>query len=222
MKQLIVDDILNNLARDNNLTDDYIESVKNRVDNFITYTELPKVFQQEIIDKQSLPKDTKKLFSMTDEIIQKRQSIGVKVSSYGECGFLASTLIGTYLKNTILKDEHINTVLYIDTNLLLEDYEKLMDTNSDISPILVHSLDVLYREVENADFIIWDKFTMMQSNYEIMKIYDIISIRYRNCLGNLFFITPDYNYVLSTELMDIMHWKYTFDLTSDVYKHIEI
>lgn len=223
MKQLIIENILNSLPNNINMTDDYIDSIQNRVNNFISYTELPKVFQREIINKQKLPKDTQKLFNIISEVIQKKQNVGVKVSSYGECGFITSTILGTYLKDSIINDEHLNTVLYIDTNLLLEDYKKLMDMNSnDVSPTLVHSLDVLYKDIENADFIFWDKFTMMQSNYEIMKIYDIISVRYRNCLGNLFFITPDYNYVLSTELMDIMRWKYTFDLTNDTYEHIEI
>lgn len=224
MKQLIVENILNKLSVKNKITSDYAESIENRVENFITYTELPKVFQKEIIDKHNLPKETQKLFNLMDSIIQNKYSAGVKVSSYKDCGFLVSTLIIDYLEDYIIKDEHLNTVLYIDTNLLLEDYKKLMDINSsnDISPVLVHSLDVLYREIENADFIFWDKFTMLQSNYEIMKIYDIISVRYRNCLGNLFFITPDYEYVLSKDLMDIMHWKYAFDLTDDKYKHIEL
>ena len=62
---------------------------------------------------------------------------------------------------------------------------------------------------------------MMQSNYELMKIYDILSIRYRNCLGNIFFMTPDYVNVLSKELTNVMNLLFMLDFTEEEYQHIK-
>ena len=220
MRQLVMDSILQNLK---NVTEEYKDSIQNTLDNFITYTQLPKVFQQELLDTHNLPKKCNTLYSNITETINTKCNIGIKVESYKECGFIVSTILGKYLKDTILNDEHLSTVLYIDTNLLLEDYKKLMDRNTsdDSAPSLVHSLDILNKQIEVADFVFWDKFTMMQSNYELMKIYDILSIRYRNCLGNIFFMTPDYVNVLSKELTNVMNLLFMLNFTEEEYQHIK-
>ena len=53
MRQLVMDSILQNLK---NVTEEYKDSIQNTLDNFITYTQLPKVFQQELLDTHNLPK----------------------------------------------------------------------------------------------------------------------------------------------------------------------
>lgn len=188
MKQVIINEILQRLE---STTPDYITSITNTVDNFITYSELPKVFQIKQIDTKRLPAKTKQLFKNIVDIISTHKSIAITRPSYSDFGFLSAALIKQYLISSILSDSHLDNVLYIDTNLLLEDYKKLMDMNTnELSPSLVHSLDVLYGDIEKADFVFWDKFTMLRSNYELLKVYDIISIRYRNCLGNAFCLIP--------------------------------
>lgn len=219
MKQLILQKVLQKIG---NMTEDYINSIQNTIDNFIEYTELPKVYQTNFIDTTKLPLKTSKLLKDVDNLISTHTSIGIERENYKDCGFLAALLISKYLKDSIIEDKHLNTILYVDTNLLMEDYKKLMDKNSDgTSPMLVHSLNVLNKEIEQADFVFWDKFTMIQSNYELMKIYDILSIRYRNCLGNVFFITPDYNNILSVELYNVMNLKSILDLLKEEYSYIK-
>ena len=182
--------ITDNLHNDNNnsIYNNYLKSTFNR---YINYSELPKQYLQDNIDTTKLPKKLKILYDNIYEIVNNKYNYGISVSDYTDVSAICSLLIKKYFNESMLNDTLLVNVLYIDTNLLLEDYKKLMDMNTnELSPSLVHSLDVLYGDIEKADFVFWDKFTMLRSNYELLKVYDIISIRYRNCLGNAFCLIP--------------------------------
>lgn len=205
MKELLLKEIINNQT----VTTEYINSISNRYDNFIQYTQLPQVNLHQYIDSNNLPVITNNLYNNTFNIISQRQNYIINLDIFKSAGFLSSLMIHSYFKQCIKNDTHINTILYIDTNLLVEDYKKLMDKTLDsVSPRLVHSLDVLYKEIEEAEFVFWDKFTMLNSNYALSKIYEILTIRYRNCLGNIFYITGGetrLRQVLGQETLSVMN-----------------
>ena len=51
---------------------------------------------------------------------------------------------------------------------------------------------------------------MMSSSYATSKLYDIINVRYRECLGNMFFITGGYDYFKTStdiELQNVMNYR---------------
>lgn len=205
MKNLIVQNILNNKK---NITPEFENSIIQKYNSYISYTQIPKVNLVQGIDIKNIPPKLNTLYQNCMDIIGDNYNMLVNLQTYKPAGFITSLLTNKYFENTISQDNHLNNILYIDTNLLIEDYKKLMDKNDSTSLNLVHSLDVLYKEVETADYIFWDKFGMLNSNYALTKIYNILDIRYRKCLGNMFFITGGKQTMeqkFSNELYDVMN-----------------
>ena len=66
-----------------------------------------------------------------------------------------------------------------------------MITNNEISSTdvyLTNDYNSSLRDVYIADYVIWDNFSCITSNYDNSKIQDIISARNKDCLGNLFIV----------------------------------
>lgn len=185
------DRIVTDLIEGFNYPDEYIQSLYRRVQSYIEYTGLPKRYMTEFIDLKTA---TSKLVSLNSDIvniINKKESRMIWTSSFAECGYITSTLIETYIKVCLQAELHLNSILYIDTNLLMSDYKRLMGEENGSKQNLVHRKDVLYKEIEEADIVFWDKFNFIETQYEAAKIYEILSIRYRKCLGNIFFVSGD-------------------------------
>ena len=217
--------IIEQILKDKEVSTEYENSLKHNLNQFLNYTQLPLVYEMESLDKNKFSVKAKKLYENIQALIDERHNLIINLSSYKDSGFLTSILLGRYFIDTTEQDTHLSSVLYIDTNLLMEDYKHLMDKNTDsMSPSLVHNLDVLYKGVETAEFIFWDKFTMIQSNYEISKLYDILSIRYRRCFGNIFFITggkEKFQEQISIEMLNVMGTPIIIDLSGEEFVHIK-
>lgn len=219
MEQEILSNVVNTLQIN---SPEYINSISNTISNYINYTQIPSVFLQTYIDLNYLPKNIKEQYINIENIIDNKLNILARCETFKDCGFITAMFVQKYLTNTLIKDSHINTILYIDTYLLIQDYKKLMDKNSETeTPILVHSLDVLNEQIQFADYVFWDKFSMLQSNYDFMKIYDIISVRYRNCLGNWFFVDSVWDKIAFQELNNVMNISNTIDLEQEQYKYLK-
>lgn len=185
------DKIVTDLIAGFNYPDEYIQSLYRRVQSYIEYTGLPKRYMKEFIDLETA---TSKLISLNSDIvniINRKESRMIWTSSFAECGFITATLIETYIKVCLSAELHLNSILYIDTNLLMSDYKRLIGDENGSKQNLIHRKDVLYKEIEEADIIFWDKFNFIETQYEAAKIYEILSIRYRKCLGNIFFVAGD-------------------------------
>lgn len=220
MRDIVLESIYKNL----HITDvGYKKSIENKYDNFINYTQLPLIFRTSDIDIKELCPKSKKLYHSITNIINNKYNIGIQLQSYKDSGFICSMLLEKYFYDIISKDEHLPNILYIDTNLLMKDYKKLIEKGSDnIDVNLTHSLDTLQIYIEQADFVFWDKFSMVQSNYEISKLYDILSIRYRNCLGNMFFSNKPINSltdIMSLEMANVMNIDVILGLEQETFKH---
>lgn len=205
MRNLVIQNILKNKQ---NITPEFENSIIQKYNSFITYTQLPTVNLVQSIDTTNMTPKVNTLYQNCTDIIGDKYNILINLYTYKPAGFIAALMSNTYFQNTVLQDNHLNNILYIDTNLLIEDYKKLMDKNDSVPLNLVHSMDVLYKDIETADFIFWDKFGMLNSNYALTKIYNILDIRYRKCLGNMFFITGGKQTMeqkFSNELYDVMN-----------------
>lgn len=187
---MMVDNIVNKiLGGKTNCTSEYVDSIYRQVETYIDYSALPLRYLVEGIDthKDTLPKFNN-LSEHIIDIIHHNKSCLAWVNDFGQSGYIAANFIAKYLVTAMITDEHPKSILYVDTNLLLEDYKKLMNESySEFSPKIVHRKEILYRDIQEADFVFWDKFNFIETNFETNKIYEIISVRYRNCLGNLFF-----------------------------------
>jgi hypothetical protein len=110
----------------------------------------------------------------------------------------------------------------------MEDCKKLMDRNirnqDTVLPRPNYDFETLYREIYDADFIFWDKFNLADTNYETAKLYEILSVRYGNKLGNVFFMkgnnASDLYANFNEEIMNVMDVTNIYDFRNEVYKHI--
>lgn len=207
-----------------NGSDDYIRGIEGDIYYALYQTQLPPVYQLEYIDRTELPAKLTKLLKDVPTLITYRDSVLVSLKDYKEGGFISAACMEDYVTKQILSDEHINRLLYIDTNLLIEDFKKLMDKDNDTpSPRLEHDIDVLYKWLYEADFIFWDKFDMPITSFANSKLYEILSIRYRNCLGNMFFIKVkpnEFTTKASEELLNVMNLNKAYDLVVEQAKYI--
>lgn len=218
MKEEIIDRLLNH----NNCSEEYKKSLISKLDNYIDYSQLPPLYQKEFLDPDEFEPKLKNVYINIEQLIGLRYSFVIQMSSYKESGFLTSTLMQKYFMDCVKSDTYLGSVLYIDTKLLMSDYKKLISNDNEVlGPKLVHNLETLYNGIENAEFVFWDKFTMVQGNYELSKIYDILSIRYRNCLGNLYYIDDNLENtgILSQELVNVMNMSAIVSLENKTYNH---
>lgn len=211
-----------------NCPDDYAQYMQDNILNIINSTQLPDVFRQQHLDLENAPTKLKSLYRNSSQIITERQNIMVEMKNYQYSGFISSACIENYVTIKLIQDEHIVTMLYIDTPILVEDYKRLIDRDPDkLSPRIEHNLEVLYKLIYEAEYVFWDKFDMPKSNFDMSKLYEILSIRYRNCLGNMFFIRSNYNefisYAIPSEMADVLNLTavYGLEKEQDNYKNIK-
>lgn len=186
---LSIEELGNRIPKFSNQTDEYKFAIYKRYTDYINYSELPSAFQTDNINTSALPKNIKVLYDNIATIIDENHSFIFRFNDYEYTHNISTMLINEYFVKVILNDMTMKHILYIDTNLIMEDYKKMMDiTDSEDSVRTNHKLITLNKNIEEADIVIWDKCTMLKSSYEKSKFYDILSIRYRKGLGNLFFV----------------------------------
>lgn len=167
----------------------YISAISKNYEDYISYSEIPRVSFNNVIDTKSLPKRLKILNDNIYEIVTDSYNLVFNMLDYSNTAYISYMLLNSYFKYCVDSDSLVDTIVYADTNLILDDYKKLMDNESTgISPSLTYKVDTLYNNLENAKYVIWDKFTLVNSNYDKQKLYNILLIRHRKALGNLFFI----------------------------------
>lgn len=209
MLDRVVDRVLNAVG---NYPKEYEQNVYTEVSMLIEDTNIPVRFQKDFIDTTTLPKSSRmaKLFKEFPNLLQLDASSLVRVNSYRETGYIIGGLIEQTIQNCLVKDDHVPTMLYIDTNLLLEDYGNVMDSSKG-NGVAYKSLvptEIISSYIYSADFVFWDKFDLCNLAYANRKLYEILSIRYNRCLNNLFFIKLNQQALgekLGADLFDVMN-----------------
>lgn len=169
--------------------EDYKTAIHRKYNDFIKLSELPIKYQDHNVDNTKLPKRMNILHKNIYDIIEYNCSYMFDFNDYRHTGYLVSSLLDEYFKQSVEHDTRLKQVLYIDTNLLLDDFKKIIDRNENgDNPSLAHSIETIYNYIETADFVFWDKFTMVASAYDKQKLYNILLNRHRRSLGNIFFI----------------------------------
>lgn len=181
------DIVLNLIPELKGMNEDYIDAIVRRYKDFIKYSEIPKIcygFSNDSI----IPTKLNKFFENIVLAVQDKYSFLFNLNSYQNASYLAYMMLQKYFRACILTESRVEDILYIDTKLLVEDYKRLMDYDkNELSLCPVHTLETLYENIEKAPLVIWDKFMMLDSNYDKDKIYDIICIRNRKGLANFYF-----------------------------------
>ena len=184
----------------------YINSVTKKYNDFLQYAQLPVPFYN-VKQPTSLPSRIHILYDNIFTIIDEQLCYAFDVESYKNTGYLSSLLLDAYFKQAVENNVLVKKVIYVDTNLLLDDYKKLMDLSSDQEISLAHSKETLLVNLETADYVLWDKVSYISSSYDRQKFYNLISTRYRQGLGNMFFIKNSakaMSQFCDDELLDVM------------------
>ena len=182
---------INLLLKNNKLNLDLEPTVAKSYNEFIKISDIPPAYVDHNIDLNKLPQRVNTLNTHIYDIISNRYSYAFNVKNYSDTGKMTSLLLDTYFTQCVINEVTPEKVLYVDTNLILEDYKKLMDVtgnNSDYEMSLAHNLVTLTKNVENVPYVFWDKFSIVCSTYEKQKLYNILLIRLRRGLGNIFYI----------------------------------
>ena len=167
--------------------DDYTDAIIRRFKDYIEYSQIPEICLG-FDDNTIIPDKLDKVVNNMLIAVKERYNFLFNFSSYENLSYLSYLFIAYYFKQCILNDETVENILYIDTKLMVEDYKRLINYDkNELSLAPVHSLETLYKNIENAPLVIWDKFMMIDSAYDKDKIYDILCIRHRKGLANFYF-----------------------------------
>lgn len=192
-----------------NFHSEICEMINRRIDIFAEYSFLPSRYVIESIDLTKTHQelldiygsnivDAKTTFNLKKfiprflEYIANYKNFLVNCSDFKSSGFMAAKIMEEYVTMQIIKDAHFGTIMYIDTDLLMQDYKEIISINKsnngvvDYATQLTYGKEVLYKLIYTADFIFWDKFDTANTNFEKDKIYEILTRRYKDCLGNAF------------------------------------
>ena len=206
---------------------EYRQSIMSEVDMYIDNTNLPIRFQKQYLDVKSLPKHLKQLYNKFEDIIESEDGAYVQVSNFKNTGYMIAMLIEKILQQCLINDIHVPTMLYIDTNLLIENYSNVMDSNKGTGVAYKTLIPeyIVSNYIYSADFVFWDKFDLSNLAYANRKLYEILSIRYNRCLNNLFFASNGPEYIsqkYSQELYNVMNLTGLYKVCDDVLKVEEI
>ena len=202
---------LQKLVSELNITDpEYISYLEKKYTDFITLSDIPQMCFEHNIDVTTLSSRLKILNDNIYTIISNRDNYSFNVQTYSHTNFLSSLLLDSYFESCIKNEVLLENVIYVDTNLILDDYKKLMDSNNmtNLQISLSHKLETITKYIETAPFVIWDKFSLINSNYDKQKLYNILLSRARKGNGNIFFIKNAPNVlanVLDEEIVSIMN-----------------
>ena len=201
--------ILECVSRTNN-NPEFIDLVKTRLENVVAYSHLPNRYLINGIDINNSSSKLKLNLDMFISYINQNENCLVRTDSFEFSGYIAAYIFEQYVYEQLCTDEHIKSILYIDTNLIAEDYRKLItiSQSNQLHPRLQYDTDLLYNKILDADFVFWDKFNYNKTNYSVSKLYEVLTIRYMNCLGNCFFVSgPDMEEIMKgidREFLNIM------------------
>lgn len=196
--------------------EDYQNAIVKKYENFIKNTQIPSICYT-YNNENIIPTKLKKLYNNIVTAFEDRYNFILNFETYENICYLIYLFLDKYFAECINNDKLVENILYIDSKLLVEDYKRLMNyegNSTGLEPI--HHLDVLYHDIEAAPIVIWDKLMLINSNYDRDKLLDIITIRNRRGLGNMYITvqnTEKMSQVLGANLC--IEMKNTIDLGID-------
>lgn len=191
---------LNNI-KDN---DDYIRSRFTIYKNYMERAEVPvpyilDIVQNPIADKSVYKKDVVDFVEHIKEFMGYEFNCIFNYDKYYQTDQLAAYIIQRYISDYLAGNDPIRNIIYIDAVTYTRSLKKLIGKDSsDMVGSSVYSQETMTDGLENADFVIWDKITYLQTNYERSELYNILSIRHKKGLGNLFFTIKGKQHISDT------------------------
>lgn len=188
--------------------EDYVRFLDERYCDFINLSELPDSAKYnsnyELVDHHLI-----RINDRFKDLVDNRCEILLIFKSYNSVELVVSKWLDTYYKQCVSTDSLVENILYVDTNILLQDYKRLMDFSDDKeSQNPVYSTTTLFKTIENAPLVIWNRLTLIRSEYDRNKFYDLLLVRRRKNLANFFIITgstKELSGFVTKEIADLMN-----------------
>jgi len=197
---------------------EYENSVISEIDMYIDSSNLPIMYQKLRLDETKLPKNLKTFFKNVPKYLQEDESVIIFVNEFKTSGYISAMFYENILNDCLIADKHVPTVLYIDTNLLIEYFGYMMDASKglNVGEQQLFLPDIVNNRIYTADVVIWDKFDYSKVAYANRKLYEILTIRYNRCLKNVFFVRSDTKKLIDkfgSDMIDVMNLNYFVDLS---------
>lgn len=188
-----------------------------RYDEYYRNSEIPKNCYG-FGDQSIIPPKLNNLFRNIKTAADDGYNFLILVNDYSNIAYLAYLLSQALFKQCILDEDLPNRqFLYINTKLVLEDYKNLIEPeNSNRCCQTLYNMKTLTTNIFTVPMLVWDFFTEQESNYDKSKVNYIISRRYNEGLGNIYFATGGLTRLqelLGKETYELMHIDLCFDCT---------
>ena len=149
----MIDELGDEFVGNQEVSDDYVNGIIRKVEDVIDYSNLSERYLCKTIAKP-YPESFNKLQNNVSKIINDSYgSVVVRPKSFKYGGYITASLMYKYILNSLKDDSHIKTMLYVDTNVFMEDLKRFMnkDTfgeNQNIEKINVGFTNTIY-DVDN-------------------------------------------------------------------------
>ena len=173
--------------------DDYLKSRFNIYKNYMDRAEvpasyIPTIMPNPIADLYVYKKEISGFVERIKDFLDCEFNCIFNFETYTGVDKIAFYIIQRYLSDYLASNDPIKNILYIDAVTFMRDMKLNIGNNTtETMRPPSYRQETLNGGVENADFVIWDKLTYLQTNYERGELYNILSIRHKKGLGNLFF-----------------------------------
>lgn len=178
----------------------------------VHYNKLPRIFEKNHnIDKTNLPRQLLSLYQDFNELCKSNDSSLILVKDYSKNIPIIYSLIEK-MYSASLKFQYIDTTLYMKYL-----YKSITEKDETVRKNINNIIYTLYNEALEADFVFWDFFNINGENYFTKKIFEIVKIRYNDCLPNMFFIDKkleNFCECLTVDFRDLMSIKKIYNLTN--------
>lgn len=180
---------------------------------------LPRIFEiNQNIDKSQLPHQLMLLYQDFDKLCNSSYGSLILVKDYSKNIPIIYSLIEKMYKTSL-------KFYYIDTTLLMRYFYQFLNEKDKTAKKKIYKIiNAYYKEIDTADFIFWDYFTINGKNYFTEQIYEMIKKRYNNCLPNMFFINQkieDFCECLTINFRNVLEIKKIYNL-AEIQDHIII
>lgn len=127
-----------------NKPEEYIKSVEKSYNDYIDFSDIPVGYRNEY--RVNITGKLENIMKNISTVVSDRYNILLNFNGYKNTGYIAYVIINEYFKQIHLNNDILENIVYIDTNLLVEDYKRLMNVNQ-LSQNTAHSLNTLLNSI---------------------------------------------------------------------------
>ena len=151
----------------------YKNSLISKYNEFKEYSSIPPYYRCAKLKSTYLPQYFDALYYNITEVVSERFNLAILIKNYVDVGSISNILLERYFKDCLVNDYRVEHILYIDTQMLINDFQTMMEASKQRVKDYTsnYGADIILREITKAPIVIWDKFDyLFSSKYTEEKI----------------------------------------------------